>query len=122
METCETPLVTGHTIRHRSDVTPFTVHLIHPLCLTCEPVAYPTHDVFIQLSAGHLVQKDPVRDSIKIFTEIQKGWFVLLCVPQPASSKCVQEQASGLDLGKPDFLLLLCVCLHTCLQCISAKK
>lgn len=74
--------------------------------------------IFIQLSAEHFVQKDPMRDSIKIFPEIQKGWFALVCVPQPASPKYVQEQASDLDLGKLDFLFLLSVCLHNCVQCI----
>ncbi|KAJ7417546.1 sushi domain-containing protein 1 isoform X3 [Willisornis vidua] len=59
MEPCGTPPVTGHQF----DVTPFTV----TLWMTCEPTAYPPHDVFIQLWAGHFVQKDPVRQYRKLY-------------------------------------------------------
>ncbi|RMC19592.1 hypothetical protein DUI87_03151 [Hirundo rustica rustica] len=64
MEPCGTPLVTGH----QSEVTPFTI----TLCLTPEPVAQRLHNPVIQLGAGHFVHKDPVKDNIKSFAEVQK--------------------------------------------------
>lgn len=51
------------------------------LSLTCEPVANPSHDVFIQVCAGYFVQKDSARHSIDSFSEIQKhpiNWLPLI--------------------------------------------
>ncbi|KAJ7426119.1 hypothetical protein WISP_18855 [Willisornis vidua] len=60
-----------------SDKLPVLCQPIHyySLCLTCTPMAHPPHDVFIQLCAGHFVQKDPGRDSIGSFTEIQNDYI-----------------------------------------------
>ncbi|KAJ7425716.1 hypothetical protein WISP_22250 [Willisornis vidua] len=87
MEPCGTPLVTGH----QSDVTP---NGYHPLCSTHEPIAHPPEDEFIQLCDGHLVQKDPVRDRIKSFSETQKrldNWFPL----KSDAALHVEEETGG---------------------------
>lgn len=44
----------------------------HILCLTHELVAHPSLNVFIQMCPGHFIQKDPVRNGIKNFIEMQK--------------------------------------------------
>lgn len=62
METCGTPLVTGH----QSKVTPLNK-------TPCAQPMSPSHNVFIQLWAGHFFQ-DSVKDSIECFTEIQEDY------------------------------------------------
>lgn len=53
--------------------TPFRLGAVTtPLCLTCEPVAHQSQDMFIQLCAGYFVQKDSVRHGTESFAEIQK--------------------------------------------------
>lgn len=61
MESYRAPLVTDQL-----NVTPFTV------TLCAQPL---WHDVFVQLSAGHFVQKDTVWHHMEGFAEVQKCYI-----------------------------------------------
>ncbi|TRZ08597.1 hypothetical protein HGM15179_018511 [Zosterops borbonicus] len=56
----------------RSDVTPVTITLCSQSMIQ---LLIPSRDVFIQLNAGHFLQKETVRDSFKSFTEIEKDYI-----------------------------------------------
>lgn len=60
-----------------SDRSSFWCQPIHcnPLWPTCESVSHSLHNEFIQLCAGHFVQKDAAWNSIEIFTEIQNDYI-----------------------------------------------
>ncbi|KAF4796003.1 hypothetical protein TURU_088131 [Turdus rufiventris] len=67
----------------------------------------PLHDMFIQLGAGHFVQKDPGRDSFENFSEIQKDditWLPLINQHTgPSNRDCLGHKAFSYNIKSPVF-------------------